>query len=132
MARKSMTEKDIGKGNMLLTYLFAENAQLKDCYCINCDSEKVMKAELQELAEQWKKRGLIKKYVIADDELIHDKLTSVTDNEFTVALEKTKNIEKLLRCHDDYSIDTVQKNFELVKAIRVILDIEERDVSNKE
>ena len=77
MARKSMTEKDIGKGNMLLTYLFAENAQLKDCYCINCDSEKVMKAELQELAEQWKKRGLIRKYVIADDELINDKLTTV-------------------------------------------------------
>ena len=50
-------------------------------------------AELQELAEQWKKRGLIRKYVIADDELINDKLTSVTDNEVTVALEKTKNIE---------------------------------------
>lgn len=127
-----MTEKDIGKGNLLLTYLFAENAHLENFYCINCDSEKVMKAELQELAEKWKKRRLIRRYVITDDELINDKLTSVTDDEFAVALEKNKNIENLLRCHDDYSIDTVQKNYELVKAIRVILGIKERNATNKE
>lgn len=65
-----MTEKDIGKGNLLITYLFVEN----DVLC-NSMSESTMKKELQELAEQWKKRGLIKRYMIADDELINDKLT---------------------------------------------------------
>ena len=41
-------------------------------------------------------------------------------------LEKTKLIEDLLRCHDDYCFETSQKNYKLVKAIRVILGMEDR------
>lgn len=69
-----MTEKDIGKGNLLISYLFEGK---EDCYDILCNSmsENTMKKELQELAENWKKRGLIKRYMIADDELINEKLT---------------------------------------------------------
>ena len=69
-----MTEKDTSKGNLLITYLFEENEDGYDLFC-NSASENTMKKELQELAEQWKKRGLIKRYVIADDELINKKLT---------------------------------------------------------
>ena len=69
-----MTEKDVGKGNLLISYLFEGN---EDCYDILCNSmsESTMKKELQELAENWKKRGLIKRYMIVDDELINEKLT---------------------------------------------------------
>ena len=65
-----MTKKDIGKGNLLITYLFEDNG-IK----ASLENEKTMIYELQELAEQWKKRGLIKRYVIADDEFINEKLT---------------------------------------------------------
>ena len=64
-----MIENDIGKGNLLITYLF-EDKGIKD----NLANENTMKKELQTLAEQWKKRGLIKRYMIADDELISEKL----------------------------------------------------------
>ena len=70
-----MTEKDIGKGNLLITYLFKEN----DDVIRNLDIENTMKNELRELAEQWKKRGLIKRYMIGDDELINEKLTRQTE-----------------------------------------------------
>lgn len=65
-----MTEKDYGKGNLLLCYLFNTDDVIS-----NLDSEDTMKKELQELAEQWKRRGLIKRYMIGDDELINKKLT---------------------------------------------------------
>ena len=66
-----MTEKDNGKGNLLITYLFTDD----DNAIRNLDLENVMKNELQQLAENWKKRGIIKRYMIGDDELIHKKLT---------------------------------------------------------
>lgn len=65
-----MTEKDYGKGNLLLSYLFNTDDVIS-----NLDSEDTMKKELQELAEQWKRRGLIKRYMIGDDELINKKMT---------------------------------------------------------
>lgn len=40
------------------------------------------------------------------------------------ALEKQKKIESLLRCHDDFSVKTTQVNYELVKAVRKILEID--------
>lgn len=66
-----MTEKDNGKGNLLITYLFTED----DNAIRNLDLENVMKNELQQLAENWKKRGIIKRYMIGDDEIINEKLT---------------------------------------------------------
>lgn len=42
-----MTEKDNGKGNLLITYLFTED----DNAIRNLDLENVMKNELQQLAE---------------------------------------------------------------------------------
>ena len=41
----------------------------------NLDLENVMKNELQQLAENWKKRGIIKRYMIGDDAIINEKLT---------------------------------------------------------
>ena len=61
-----MTSKNIGKGNLLITYLFEGNEDYYDILC-NSMSENTMKKELQELAEQWKKRGLIKRYIIITD-----------------------------------------------------------------
>lgn len=66
-----MTEKDNGKGNLLITYLFTED----DNAIRNLDLENVMKNELQQLAENWKKRGIIKRYMIGDDAIINEKLT---------------------------------------------------------
>lgn len=40
-------------------------------------------------------------------------------------LEKER-IVNLLRCHDDFSVESAQKNYEIIKAIRVILGIDER------
>ena len=65
-----MTEQNYGKGNLLLSYLFNTDDAIS-----NLDNEVIMKKELQELVEQWKKRGLIKRYMIGDDELINEKLT---------------------------------------------------------
>lgn len=65
-----MTEQNYGKGNLLLSYLFNTDDVIS-----NLDSEATMKKELQKLAEQWKRRGLIKRYMIGDDELINEKLT---------------------------------------------------------
>lgn len=68
-----MTEKDNGKGNLLITYLFTED----DNAIRNLVLENVMKNELQQLAENWKKRGIIKRYMIGDDEIINEKLIRV-------------------------------------------------------
>lgn len=40
------------------------------------------------------------------------------------ALEKQEKITNLLKCHDDFSKETFQVNYELVKAIRKILEID--------
>ena len=42
------------------------------------------------------------------------------------ALEKQEKITKLLKCHDDFNVNTTQVNYELLKAIRVILEIDEK------
>lgn len=44
-----MTSKNIGKGNLLITYLFEGNKDYYDILC-NSMSENTMKKELQELA----------------------------------------------------------------------------------
>lgn len=74
-----MTEKDYRKGNLLLSYLFNTDDVIS-----NLDSEITMKKELQELMEQWKQRGLIKRYMIGDDELIDEKLQSMVDDKKSV------------------------------------------------
>ena len=68
-----MTNLDIGKGNLLISYLFSGDDS-QDAI-INLDREKAMILDLQKLAEKWKEQGLIKRYMIADDELINEKLT---------------------------------------------------------
>lgn len=42
------------------------------------------------------------------------------------ALDEKEQIENLLKCHNDFSVETAQTNYEIVKAIRVILGIDER------
>lgn len=68
--KRIMNERNTGKGNMLISYLFNEKDETK-----NATNECTMKHELQELVESWKERGFIKRYMIADDELINEKLT---------------------------------------------------------
>lgn len=79
------------KGNLLLTYLFASGDVID-----NMNIEKEMIADIQKLAEKWKSKGYIKRYVIADDECIsdnvkqHNKLSKVDYR----ALPNCKNLEK--------------------------------------
>lgn len=64
-----MDFRDLGKGNLLISYLFTENNA-----CKNIDNEQIMQNELQELVESWKAKGYIKRYVIAPDDVIKDSL----------------------------------------------------------
>lgn len=66
--------------------------------------------------------------------LINDvaaELTSALHNEDNITLDKAiiaaKNqeiIKNLLVCHNDYSLETSQKNYELVKVIRALLGLD--------
>lgn len=58
-------------------------------------------------------------------------LTSALHNEDNITLDKAiiaaKNqeiIKNLLVCHNDYSLETSQKNYELVKVIRALLGLD--------
>ena len=55
------------KGNMLISYLFAS-----DNVITNVDADLEMQKDLQKLAEEWKSKGYIKRYVIAPDEVISE------------------------------------------------------------
>lgn len=68
-----MTKYDNGKGNLLITYLFKSDVDCADLL-VNSMCEERMKQDLQKLAEEWKKKGFIKRYMIADDDGISDKL----------------------------------------------------------
>ena len=69
-----MNDLDIGKGNLLITYLFSSDEKSQNAI-ENLKKEEIMKRDLQKLVEKWKEQGLIKRYMIADDELINQKLT---------------------------------------------------------
>ena len=64
-----MDFRDLGKGNLLVSYLFAE-----DNTCKNIDNEQKMQNDLQQLVESWKEKGYIKRYVIVPDDVIRDDL----------------------------------------------------------
>lgn len=51
----------------------------------------------------------------------------ITKSETAINSKKIEEIKSLLKCHDNYSLDTTHVNYELVKAIRVILGIDERN-----
>ena len=51
----------------------------------------------------------------------------ITKSETAINSKKIEEIKSLLKCHDNYSLDTTQVNYELVKAIKVILGIDERN-----
>ena len=53
------------KGNMLISYLFEGSDEIK-----NIDTEYKMRADLINLVSEWKEKGYIKSFVIADDECI--------------------------------------------------------------
>lgn len=57
------------KGNLLISYLFASENEIR-----NIDAELEMQKDLQKLAERWKTKGYIKRYIIASDEIISDKI----------------------------------------------------------
>lgn len=57
------------KGNMLISYLFASDNVIH-----NVDVDLQMQKDLQKLAEDWKNKGYIKRYVIAPDEVISENL----------------------------------------------------------
>lgn len=62
------------KGNLLITYLRAENRDISDIL-LNSKNETRMKHDLQMIAEKWKEQGFIRRYVIADNELISERVT---------------------------------------------------------
>ena len=49
-----------------------------------------------------------------------------TVSEFQQLKEKATAIKSLLDCHNDFDLSTSQKNYELVKAVRVILGLDSR------
>lgn len=55
------------KGNMLISYIFASDDVIQ-----NIDSDLAMQRDLQKLAEDWKKKGYINRYIIAPDEVISE------------------------------------------------------------
>ena len=57
------------KGNMLISYLFASDNVIK-----NADIDIEMQKDLRVLAEKWKEKGYIKRYVIAPDDVISEKI----------------------------------------------------------
>lgn len=55
--------------NLLITCLFKNEDEIA-----NIDVKQKMINDLQHLAEEWKSKGYIKRYVIADDECITERI----------------------------------------------------------
>ena len=51
------------KGNLLISFLFKSEDVIS-----NIDAEQKMMKDLQRLAEEWKSKGYIRRYVIVDDD----------------------------------------------------------------
>lgn len=58
------------RGNTLITYLFPDGNDV----CTNIANELTMQKEIAALMHSFKERGFIKRFVVADDEIIDDKL----------------------------------------------------------
>ena len=54
------------KGNMLISYIFESDNVIQ-----NVDADLEMQRDLQKLAEEWKKKGYIRRYVIAPGQPPH-------------------------------------------------------------
>lgn len=94
-----MTEHDSGKGNLLITYLFEHSADCADLLGNNMCEER-MKQDLQKLAEEWKRRGFIKRYMIADDSLISNKLAR---SEQEIKINVRQGYEDYVTCGCGYN-----------------------------
>ena len=57
------------KGNMLISYIFKSDNVIQ-----NVDADLEMQRDLQKLAEEWKKKGYIRRYVIAPDDVISENI----------------------------------------------------------
>jgi 1-aminocyclopropane-1-carboxylate deaminase/D-cysteine desulfhydrase-like pyridoxal-dependent ACC family enzyme len=57
------------KGNMLISYIFESDDVIQ-----NVDADLEMQRDLQKLAEEWKKKGYIRRYVIAPDDVISENI----------------------------------------------------------
>lgn len=57
------------KGNMLISYIFESDNVIQ-----NVDADLEMQRDLQKLAEEWKKKGYIRRYVIAPDDVISENI----------------------------------------------------------
>ena len=57
------------KGNMLVSYIFESDNVIQ-----NVDADLEMQRDLQKLAEEWKKKGYIRRYVIAPDDVISENI----------------------------------------------------------
>lgn len=55
------------KGNLLISFLFKSEDVIS-----NIDAEQKMMKDLQHLAEEWKSKGYIRRYVIVDDDEIDE------------------------------------------------------------
>lgn len=59
-------------------------------------------------------------------EFVNDFNTRVNLIRRDILFSQMENIMNLLRCHDDFSVESAQENYEIIKAIRGILGIDER------
>lgn len=58
------------RGNTLITYLFPDNNNV----CTNITNELIMQREITALMHSFKERGFIKRFAVADDEVINDRI----------------------------------------------------------
>lgn len=61
------------RGNLLISFLFADGENVIS----NINHQYDMMKDLQKTAEEWKDKGYIKRYVIADDDVISEKLKNI-------------------------------------------------------
>lgn len=81
-----MTDKDNKKGNLLISYKFPDNTNIIN----DIDNEIIIQNEISKLLYKLKNKGLISNFVIADDELISEKLTQ----EKITETDKEDNFER--------------------------------------
>lgn len=61
------------RGNLLISFLFADG----ETVISNINHQYDMMNDLQKIAEEWKDKGYIKRYMIADDDVISEKLKNI-------------------------------------------------------
>lgn len=70
-----MTERDNKKGNILVTYRLPEDTEITE----DIDNEFTIQREIAKLMNKLVSDGLISHFVIADDDIISERLTNCSE-----------------------------------------------------